>query len=56
MLGMGKVYIAGVASSLYTSFDGIKLSIFVGIYGGVPNTVEGAEIFLGNIIISITMI
>jgi hypothetical protein len=31
MPGMGKAYAAGVASSLRTSFDGIKLGILVGI-------------------------
>jgi len=56
MPGIGKVYAVGVASSLYTSFNGIKLGVLVGICGGVPNTIEGAEILLGDVVISITII
>lgn len=56
MPGMGKVNAAGVASSLCTSFIGIKLSILVGICGGVPKTAEGAEILLGDVVISTAMI
>ena len=41
MPGMGKAYAAGVASSLRTSFNGIKFGILVDICGGVLNTVEG---------------
>ena len=56
MPGIGKVYAAGIASSLRTSFNGIRLGILISIYGGVPNTIEGTEILLGDIIISITII
>jgi hypothetical protein len=56
MPGIGKAYAAGIASSLRTSFDGIRLGILIGIYGGVLNTIEGVEILLGDIIISITII
>jgi nucleoside phosphorylase len=56
MPGMGKANAAGTASSLRTSFNGIKLGILVGICGGVPKTAEGAEILLGDVVISTTVI
>lgn len=56
MPGMGKANAAGVASDLRTSFDGIKLGILVGICGGVPKTAEGAEILLGDVVISKTVV
>ena len=41
MPGIGKIYAAGVASSLRTSFNGIKFGILINIYSGVLNTIEG---------------
>jgi nucleoside phosphorylase len=53
MPGMGKSHAASVASSFRSSFEGIKLALVVGIYGGVPNgTDDEKEILLGDVIIS----
>lgn len=53
MPGMGKGSAASVASSLRSSFEGIKLALVVGICGGVPNgTDDEKEILLGDVIIS----
>jgi hypothetical protein len=53
MPGMGKGSIASVASSFRSSFDGIKLALLVGIYGGVSyGTDDEKEILLRDIIIS----
>ena len=52
MPGIGKGSAASVASSFRSSFGGIKLALVVGICGGVPNTTNGEEIVLGDIIIS----
>lgn len=53
MPGMGKGSAASVASSLRSSFEGIRLALVVGICGGVPNgTDDEKEILLGDVIIS----
>jgi nucleoside phosphorylase len=51
MPGMGKVHAASVAISCYSSFQGIRLALIVGICGGVPQSTEDG-IFLGDIVIS----
>ena len=55
MPGMGTISAAAVAANLYSSFDGIKVGIVVGICGGVPTTTSG-EIVLGDVIISTSVI
>ena len=52
MPGIGTISEAAVATNLCSSFEGIKVGIVVGICGGVPTTVSGGEILLGDVIIS----
>ena len=49
---MGKSASASAATSLRSSFPGIKLCLLVGICGGAPISAEGKEIFLGDVAIS----
>lgn len=49
---MGKVSATEVAANLNVSFQNIKLAIVVGICGGIPVTKSGQEIFLGDVVIS----
>ena len=53
--GMGKGSAASVASSLRVSYTGIQLALVVGICGGAPPPPNYDEIFLGDIIISDTV-
>jgi nucleoside phosphorylase len=54
---MGKVNAAVAATNLRFSFPNIRLSLLVGICGGVPVPSGGApEIFLGDVLISDSMI
>lgn len=54
--GMGKGSAASVASSLQISYTSIELALVVGICGGAPSSSSGQEIFLGDIIISDSVI
>ena len=54
--GMGKGSAAGVASSLRVSYTGIELALVVGICGGAPPPPKYQEIFLGDVIISDSVI
>jgi nucleoside phosphorylase len=56
MPGMGKGSAASVASSLRVSYTGIKLALVVGICGGVPFPQRNTTIFLGDVIISDSVI
>ncbi|KIX02678.1 uncharacterized protein Z518_08620 [Rhinocladiella mackenziei CBS 650.93] len=56
MPGMGMVSAAAVAASILSSFERIKIAIVAGICGGVPRTTDGAEIVLGDVIISTSVI
>ena len=56
MPSIGKVSSAAVALGIRTSFEGIKISIVVGVCGGAPRTIDGVEIFLGDVVISETII
>ncbi|KAL2807731.1 purine and uridine phosphorylase [Aspergillus granulosus] len=56
MPGMGKGSAASVASSLQVSYPGIKLALVVGICGGAPPPPKYQEIFLGDVIISDSVI
>jgi nucleoside phosphorylase len=56
MPGIGKGSAAGVASSLLVSYPGVKLALVVGICGGAPPPPEYQEIFLGDVIISDSVI
>lgn len=56
MPGMGMTSAAGVAAHIRSSFKGIKFGVVVGICGGVPKTIDGAEILLGDVIISTSVI
>ncbi|KAJ5754732.1 hypothetical protein N7533_004275 [Penicillium manginii] len=49
---MGKESAASAAASLQISFPGISLTLVVGICGGVPFPVPGAESILGDVVIS----
>jgi nucleoside phosphorylase len=52
MPGMGKGSAASVTSSLKISYKKIKVALVVGICGGAPYPLSGREIFLGDVIIS----
>ncbi|KAL4804186.1 hypothetical protein BDV18DRAFT_36312 [Aspergillus unguis] len=52
MPGMGKGSAASVASSLKISYKRIEVALVVGICGGAPYPLSGGEIFLGDAIIS----
>lgn len=52
MPGMGKSNGASVAANCQASFPYLKLVLVVGICGGVPFTKSGAEIVLGDIVVS----
>ncbi|KUL91027.1 hypothetical protein ZTR_01003 [Talaromyces verruculosus] len=54
--GMGTADAASVASSLSVSYAGVELALVVGICGGAPSTPSGQEIFLGDVIISDSVI
>ncbi|KAL4772555.1 hypothetical protein BDW60DRAFT_207169 [Aspergillus nidulans var. acristatus] len=56
MPGIGKESAASVASSLQVSYTGIKLALVVGICGGAPSPPNYQEIFLGDVIISDSVI
>ncbi|KAL4766750.1 nucleoside phosphorylase domain-containing protein [Aspergillus nidulans var. acristatus] len=52
MPGMGKGSAASVASSLKISYKRIEVALVVGICGGAPYPLSGGEVFLGDVIIS----
>ncbi|KAJ5667481.1 hypothetical protein N7507_003345 [Penicillium longicatenatum] len=56
MPGIGKGSAASVASSLRVSYTGIRLALVVGICGGVPFPSRSTTIFLGDVIISDSVI
>ncbi|KAL4737696.1 hypothetical protein BDV11DRAFT_171685 [Aspergillus similis] len=56
MPGMGKGSAAGVVSSLLVSYPGVRLALVVGICGGAPQPPKYEEIFLGDVIISDSVI
>ncbi|KAI7970683.1 hypothetical protein EIK77_003083 [Talaromyces pinophilus] len=56
MPGMGNRRSAGVARGLLSSFTGVKLTLLVGICGGIPYAPDGTEIILGDIIIGDSVI
>jgi len=53
---MGSPKAAMVAASFRMSFTGIHIGLVVGICRGVPKSLKGEEILLGDIIISTTVI
>lgn len=56
MPGIGKGSAATVASSLQVSYTGIELALVVGICGGTPQPSKSQDIFLGDVIISDSVI
>ncbi|KAL2782391.1 hypothetical protein BJX66DRAFT_345881, partial [Aspergillus keveii] len=52
MPGMGKGSAASVASSLKISYKRVEVALVVGICGGAPYPLSGGEIFLGDVIMS----
>ncbi|KAJ5505069.1 hypothetical protein N7463_007943 [Penicillium fimorum] len=52
MPGMGKESAASVAATLRISYTEIQLALVVGICGGAPSPSPGRQIYLGDIIIS----
>jgi nucleoside phosphorylase len=52
----GQVSAASAAASLRSSYPGLRLVILTGICGSVPNSGNGDEILLGDVIISKTVI
>jgi nucleoside phosphorylase len=53
---MGKGNAAGVAAGLIVSYVGVELVLVVGICGGAPPPPKYQEIFLGDVIISDTVV
>ncbi|KND90949.1 hypothetical protein TOPH_04368 [Tolypocladium ophioglossoides CBS 100239] len=54
---VGKASAAGAAARMRSSYSGLRLTILVGICGGVlPRTQDGDEILLGDVIIGKTII
>ncbi|KAF4211014.1 hypothetical protein CNMCM5878_003226 [Aspergillus fumigatiaffinis] len=49
--GIGKANAAAVASSITSSFEGLRLVLLVGICGGMPEGHNNKEIMLGDVII-----
>lgn len=49
---MGKVSAASAAASLRSSYHGVRLAILTGICGGVPGAGTTNEVFLGDVVIS----
>ncbi|KIW79021.1 hypothetical protein Z517_08861 [Fonsecaea pedrosoi CBS 271.37] len=56
MPSMGIASSAAVAANLCNSFRGIRLAITTGICGGAPKAPDGAEILLGDVIVSMSVI
>jgi nucleoside phosphorylase len=56
MPGMGKGSAASVASDLRISYPGTKIALVVGICGGAPSPSKDQEVFLGDVIISDSVI
>ncbi|KAG2416698.1 hypothetical protein HFD88_007914 [Aspergillus terreus] len=56
MAEIGKASAASVASSLQISYSGVELALVVGICGGAPNPPNRQEIYLGDVIISDSLI
>lgn len=52
MPGIGKINAATTASCLNTTFRNISLALVVGLCGGAPQTAEGTDIYLGDVIVS----
>ncbi|KAK1236968.1 hypothetical protein MKX08_007916 [Trichoderma sp. CBMAI-0020] len=52
----GKVSAASATASLRSSYPGLRLVILTGICGAVPSSDAGDEIFLGDVIISKTVV
>ncbi|GLA65599.1 hypothetical protein AtubIFM55763_007605 [Aspergillus tubingensis] len=52
MPGMGKISAASVASSLKISYTSVQLALVVGICGGAPNSSKSQDIFLGDVVVS----
>lgn len=56
MAGMGKGIACQAASCARSSYPGIKLALVVGICGGVPSSDKHAEVILGDIVISSSIV
>lgn len=56
MPGMGKANAATVTANCRASFRNLKLALVVGICGAVPFTSDGAEIVLGDVVVSVGVI
>jgi nucleoside phosphorylase len=52
LVDMGKGAAAAAASSLCTSYPGVRLALLVGICGGTPKNAEQDDILLGDVVIS----
>ncbi|PYH67515.1 kinesin light chain [Aspergillus vadensis CBS 113365] len=56
MPGMGTTNAAAVASALRASYPRIQLALVVGICGGVPTVSKSENIFLGDVVISDSLV
>ncbi|UPK98029.1 hypothetical protein LCI18_008964 [Fusarium solani-melongenae] len=54
--GMGKVNATSATACLRFSFPSLELVLVTGICGGVPQTRSGRELFLGDVVISNTIV
>lgn len=52
LLDIGKVAAASAATSFSLSYTRVQLALLVGVCGGVPQTSDGVEIFLGDVVVS----
>ena len=53
---MGTLNAATVASDMWYSFRNIKIALVVGVAGGAPQTSDGTDVHLGDVIISTAVI
>ena len=56
MPDMGKANAASVAAGIRSSFESVKLALVVGVCGAAPRTDDGTTIFLGDVVISTTVL
>ncbi|KAK6497226.1 hypothetical protein TWF506_004700 [Arthrobotrys conoides] len=54
--GIGKVDAAKASANLRASYQGLRLTLLVGICGGVPSYNDETEIILGDVVISTSII
>ncbi|CAG9975559.1 unnamed protein product [Clonostachys byssicola] len=56
MSNIGKSHAASAAASLRSSYSNIRLALLVGVCGVAPQTCDGEDIFLGDVVVSKTVV